>query len=326
MGSFGARRLRFVTLLAGIGVVLAVLFGARTARAEPVKVTTGMWVNQIHELNLKENNFVVDLYVWFRWKGELKPHETWSFIDGRIESKTESSSKIFPDGSRYVCQRVIVKVTRFFDVSRYPLDGHTLSMTVEEDEGEDHLVQYVADVENSGIDPRVTMPGWTLGVKDAVAGVGQYKSNFGDVSVPAGKETRYGRMTLRLDLTRSGATYFVKVFFGVWVAASIAFLCFFIKPTNVDPRFGLGVGAIFAAIASEYTISSSLPEGGVATLADQVHLVAYLAIFVTLAQSTASLWLVEHGKEATSKRFDKLFAILLPFVYALSNVIVVARR
>jgi len=321
------RRLRSLVRVAVALVVAAVVFvAARTARAaEPTVVTTGMWVNQIHELNLKENYFVVDLYVWFRWKGELKPNETWTFIDGRIESKTDAVKKTLADGSQYVCQRVVVKVTKFWDVSRYPLDGHVLVLAVEEDEGEEHLVKYVADTENSGIDPKVAMPGWALSIENVTATTGHYKSNFGDTSIPTGKESRYARAVAKLSLQRAGVTYFVKVFFGVWVAAAIAFLCFFIKPTNVDPRFGLGVGAIFAAIASEYTISSSLPEGGIATLADRVHLVAYTAIFVALAQSTASLWLVEHGKEDTSKRFDKLFAWALPLAYAVANALVVAR-
>lgn len=37
-------------------------------------------------------------------------------------------------------------------------------------------------------------------------------------------------------------------------------LAFFIKPTDVDQRFGLGVGALFAAIANTYITSSLVPE------------------------------------------------------------------
>ena len=76
---------------------------ATPAPAAPTGVTvvkTGMYLNQIHEMNLKEN-FVVDLYVWFRWKGDAKPNESFSFIDGRIDSKTETGNRTLPDGSNY---------------------------------------------------------------------------------------------------------------------------------------------------------------------------------------------------------------------------------
>lgn len=112
--------------------------------------------------------------------------------------------------------------------------------------------------------------------------------------------------------TREGTNYFAKLFFGLWVAVAIAFLAFFIRPTDVDPRFGLGVGAIFAAIASEYIVSSSLPDTNIITLADWLHLVAFGFIFISIAQSTWSLWLMQNGAEARSKKMDKLFVVLLP--------------
>jgi hypothetical protein len=320
------RRLLLRLLLSLALVAATLLATARARAAEPAIVNVGIYVNQIHELNLKENYFVADLFVWFRWKGDIKPNTTWTIIDGRIESKNETSTQKMPDGTSYSAWRVVVKITKYWDVARYPLDKNVLSIAVEEDDQEESNLRYLPDVESSGIDAaHLQMPGWQIAARPLVLGSGTYKSSFGDPTLAVGKESRYARVTVNLDLARVGETYFVKVFFGVWIAAAIAFLCFFIKPTNVDPRFGLGVGAIFAAIASEYTISSALPESGIATLADRIHLVAYAAIFITLAQSTASLWLVEHGKEELSKRIDKLFAGLLPLVYAIANAVVVLR-
>lgn len=302
------------------------LLTASTARAdEPTVVTTGIYVNQIHELNLKENFFVVDLFIWFRWKGELKPNETFSFIDGRIESKNETDNKKLPDGSTYASYRVVVKFTKYWDVRKYPLDDHRLDIALEEDKDDVHALRYVADEENSSLGPLVQMPGYVLRYRGTTAGVGSYHSNFGDPTLPHAHESQYSRITTSIGMGREGSTYFAKLFFALWIAAAIAFLCFFIKPTNVDPRFGLGVGAIFAAIASEYTVSSGLPEIGAATLADRLHVVAYAAIFVTLAQSTYSLWLFERGREDASKRLDRRFAVGLPVLYVLTNMLVIAR-
>ncbi|CAN5723520.1 hypothetical protein BH09MYX1_BH09MYX1_38840 [soil metagenome] len=311
---------------------LVVLFAVATARADdaPAKeltqVTTGLYVNQIHELNLKENYFVADVFVWFRWRGDAKPAESFSFIDGRVESKNEVETSKLPDGTNYACFRVVVRITKFWDVRQYPLDSHHLTITVEEDRDEDDTMVYVADTDNSALDPHVKMPGFVTTLSEVKAGIGEYHSNFGDTSIPSGNTARYARVSLSISLAREGNTYFAKLFFALWISAAIAFLCFFIKPTNVDPRFGLGVGAAFAAIASEYTVTSGLPEIGVATLADKLHVVAYAAIFVVLAQSTVSLWFVEHDREKTSKRLDRAFAIGLPIAYAITNLFVIMRR
>lgn len=307
----------------GAVVLCLFLFVSRTARAEPTVVTTGMYVNQLHELNLKENFFVVDLFVWFRWKGDVKPNETFSFVDGRIESKTEEGMKTMPDGSTYQSYRVVVKVTKYWDVRRYPLDRYRLDIVLEEDKEDVNVIKYVADEGNSAMAPGVQMPGYELGYIGTTAGIGKYRSNFGDASLPKDHESEYSRITTSITLNREGSTYVAKLFFALWIAVAIAYLSFFIKPTNVDPRFGLGVGAIFAAIASEYTVSSGLPEIGAATLADKVHVIAYAAIFLILAQSTASLWLFEHEREAASKRLDKQFAWALPIAYLLANVLVI---
>lgn len=290
------------------------------------KVTTGLYVNQIHELNLKENYFVADVFVWFRWRGDAKPFESFSFIDGRVESKNEVEISKLPDGMNYACFRVVVRVTKFWDVRQYPLDKQTLTIMIEEDRDEEDTLVYEPDVENAGLDPHVRMPGFVTAFEGQKVGLGEYHSNFGDTSIPTGNVSRYARASVSITIAREGDTYFAKLFFALWVSAAIGFLAFFVKPTNVDPRFGLGVGAIFAAIASEYTVTANLPEIGVATLADKLHAVAYAAIFISLAQSTISLWLVEHEREAQSKKFDRVFAFGLPALYAIANVIVILRR
>ncbi len=297
------------------------------APSGPVEVTVGIWINQIHELSLKENYFVADFYVWFRWKGEdLKPQNSFALVDGRIESKTEAVTRVLENGDNYAYVRVVARMTKFWDVKNFPLDDHQLSVIVEEEENEDNKLKYVIDAANSGTEPRIRVPGWSLAKKETVATLGVYKSNFGDVTLPTGNESKYARASLTMFFDREGTSYFAKLFFGLWVAALIAFLAFFIKPTDVDPRFGLGVGAIFAAIASEYIVTSSLPDTNIITLADWLHLIAFAFIFVSIAQSTYSLWLFQNEQEAKSKRLDKLFVMVLPLSYVITNFVMIKLR
>ena len=58
-----------------------------------------------------------------------------------------------------------------------------------------------------------------------------------DPSLSARNSTEYSRFTLPLQFKREGLGYFIKTFFGLFVAASIAFLAFFMKPIDLDPRF-----------------------------------------------------------------------------------------
>ena len=61
-------------------LVLALLLACMTSMSasvradEQVKVTVGVFLNHISGIDLKNGQFVVDFYIWFRWEGDaLKP-------------------------------------------------------------------------------------------------------------------------------------------------------------------------------------------------------------------------------------------------------------
>jgi hypothetical protein len=284
------------------------------------EVVVGAFVNQIHEFSLRDNSFTVDFYLWFRWKdAELKPYETFSVVDGRIESRTDPVVRELPNGERHAYTRVVARVTRFFDVSDYPLDNHQLAIIVEEEDLEAQKLRYVADVENSAASPSILLPGWDFERLNSSAGVGTYHSNFGDPTLPKGNESSYARLTTAVSFTRVGANFFIKLFFGLWACVLLSMLAFFMRPVNVDPRFGVGVGALFGAIASQYVVANALPDTNVITLADQMHLVAFFFIITSVTQSTVSLWLWETDRQVASHRLDVWFRLGMPMAYVFAT-------
>lgn len=288
--------------------------------ANAKEVVVGAFVNQIHEFSLRDNSFTVDFYLWFRWKDpELKPYETFSVVDGRIESRTDPVVRELPSGERHAYTRVVAKVTRFFDVSDYPLDNHQLAIIVEEEDLESNKLRYLADVENSAASPSILLPGWDFERLSSSAGVGTYHSNFGDPTLPKAAESSYARLTTAVSFTRVGANFFIKLFFGLWACVLLSILAFFMRPVNVDPRFGVGVGALFGAIASQYVVANALPDTNVITLADQMHLVAFFFIISSVTQSTISLWLWETERQQASHRLDVVFRVGMPIAYVLAT-------
>jgi hypothetical protein len=111
------------------------------------------------------------------------------------------------------------------------------------------------------------------------------------------------------------------MFLPLYVAVAVAILAFFIKPTDVDPRFGLGVGALFAAVANSYINSSMLPNTGVMSLADIINIIGTITILLTLIESTISLHLYDRkDKKMLSHRFDRLSFYVLLLGYIIFNV------
>jgi hypothetical protein len=292
---------------------------------QPRRVVIGVYVNQVKSVSMLDNEFVVDFWLWFRWKGEgYTPLENYEILGGVIETKLADQTKALPDGETYAAVRILARIKKFFDVTRFPLDDHTLQIQIEDTQNEDHLVKFVPDNANSMLDKTVVTPGWNIVESRAMVKVHGYATNYGDTSLPTGSESKYSRFIFEIDLVRPGLGYLFKLFWSIYLAVIIGFVALLIKPTDLDPRFGLGVGAIFAAAASAYVVNAALPPTNILTLSDKVNMIAVGFIFLSLAESIFSLRFYYKEKPHASKMLDRICFWGLMGAYALANYIAVA--
>jgi hypothetical protein len=101
----------------------------------------------------------------------------------------------------------------------------------------------------------------------------------------------------------------------VFLATAVAFVSFMVRASDLDARFGMGVGGLFAVVASAFVVSSAVPDSGSMTLADLMHIVALGFIFATLLISAFCLRLETRGQEALALRIDRLSLVVLPLLF-----------
>jgi hypothetical protein len=298
-------------------VLLALpLFGVR---AEPAKVVVGTYVNKLNEISFPESKYSIDFYIWFRWKaeGELKdykPLESMEVLNGRIESKTSVVEKQLGD-MNYASARVTATVFKNWELKAFPFDNHRLFVHVEDSQFVGEQMVFVADEANSRLGDELGVPGWTLAGFKAEVLNKAYRTNYGDVSLPTDALSNYSRFTFGMDMNRASYGAAAKLLSTVLAATLVAFIAFAIRPVDVDPRFGLPVGALFAVAASAFVVASSVPDSGVLTVADQMHMLSMLFIFGVLVQSAISLKWDEAELEARWKRADRIALTVFPLAF-----------
>lgn len=300
--------------------------------SQPRKVVIGVYVNQVKSISMIDNEFVVDFWLWFRFKSDkdkapadqYKPLENYEIIGGVVESKQAEQTSELETGDTYAAVRIIARIKKFFDVTRFPLDNHVLQIEIEDNKSEEHIVRFEPDTVNSKLDPAVRTPGWNWVDSRAQVHKHTYNTNYGDNSLPTGKASSYSRFVFEIDLERPGLGYLFKLFWSIYLAVIIGFVALLIKPTDLDPRFGLGVGAIFAAAASAYVVNAALPPTNVLTLSDKVNMIAVGFIFLSLAESIFSLRFYYKDQPQASKKLDRICFWGLMGTYALANYIAVA--
>ena len=289
--------------------------------ADPAQVLIGLYVDRIAELSVKDASWTVDFYVWFRWRGSaVQPGNGFQVIDGWIESREKEEEHTDGD-EHYERYRVVAKISKPFDVSRFPRDEHLLTINIENPAYQRHQMLFVADQDNTSVSSRVRVAAYDISESQLIEKAHSYKTTRGDPRLVTGVKSNYSQARLGIGIQRPGWGFFFKMFQALYVAVTIAMLAMFIKPTNVDPRFGLGIGGLFAAVANSYVTSSLIPDTGIMTLSDIVNGLGAGMILVTVIQSTVSLHLFERlGAEALSRRFDQLSCAVLSIGYVTLNL------
>ncbi len=280
---------------------------------EPQITYVGMYINDVHNLDLKGSNYTVDFYIWFRWTGNLDP-SNFEFLNGSLDLK-EHPYPLEANGVHYISYHCRGVFHIAFNYRRYPLDEHSLVLEMEDADYDARQLQYVIDTQNMNHLREATLPGWTCGkplleIQDHV-----YQTNFGEPTEQMGGTSNYSRLNCTIGISRHSFSIYIKTFLGLFIAVAIAFISFLFKPGEVDPRFAVGVAAIFAAVSSEFVATSNLPEMPYMTLADKIHLFSLFVIFLSLLQSCLALRFFREGKEHLAARFDRISRLAFPIGY-----------
>jgi hypothetical protein len=308
-------RSRLLSLLA----ILLPLFTVSKVFAQsdaPQQTYVGIYINDIHGLDLKSSTYTVDFYIWFRWRGNLDP-SNFEFLNAELQLKEHPYRPPAVGGFNYLSYHCRGVFHIAFDYHRYPLDDHQLVLEMEDGFYESGQLKYIIDSDNMQNLRPLSLSGWTCAQPQFQVVDHEYHTNFGLPSESAGGHSTYSRLICSIDISRHSASIYVKTFLGIFIAVGISFISFLFKPGDVDSRFAVGVAAIFAAVSSEIVATSNLPEMPYLTLVDKIHLFSLFVIFLSLLQSSLSLRFFHEGKAHHSARIDRISLYAYPIAYAL---------
>jgi len=294
--------------------------GARTLSEELVEVQTGAYIMRLGNVSPRDGSFDVDMWMWFRWQGaDIRPDLTFELANGIITSRTDTEV-LNDEGYNYSTMRIMGTIFHDFDVRRYPMDDHVITIDIEDSLLESTRLVYVAD-EEIALDPQVMVAGWEVGIEPAYSDTHTYDTTYGFRSSGTDGAT-YSRMTIPITLDRTSYGTLFKSFWVSLLAVILGLLAFLVKADDLDARFGMGVGSIFAASANAFVIADTLPQTNIITLAEQVNLIAVGVIFSTVFISIWSLRLRYAGRDDDSLKLDRNALIIMALIYIGLNFLV----
>src|SRR5947209_5469254 len=93
-----------------------------------------------------------------------------------------------------------------------------------------------------------------------------YQSTLGEPRLAANTERIHSQLRMGIFLHSPSWAFYLKMFVALFASVVVALIALLFEPmyaTGAYPRFGIGIGALFAAVASTYVTSSLVPGTGV---------------------------------------------------------------
>lgn len=298
--------------------------------AEPRKVVTGIYINDIHELDYRTNSYVADLYVWYRWTDKrsdpIKSAEFMNVFDPGSQQKIVllDEPKIMPDGSLYNIVRFNSRFSKKFNLEAYPFDRQSLEFILEDSVAPASEQLFVADRTPITINPKLMIPGFRIGEPSFSTQDYVYPTDFGDLAVTVGET--YSRFFVSVPIKRPVFTLAIKTFVPILLIVICAALIFYIHPYFVDGRIGLAITALLTLVALQFTTSASLPDGDYFTMLDKVYMLSYAFIITALVRVAWSSWFYSDTHEAVAPELiaaDRWWGRMLLVGFSIGTLVVV---
>lgn len=269
-------------ILSILFLLVLALTGA-TANAEPRQARLGVFVTSVSGVDAADGSFRISGYLWLVAVGEpLDPQKDIELL-ARQANVTPFVTTRLPDGLSYVAAAFDAVVDKAFDLGSFPFDRQDLTLAIEARDSSLSLA-LVPDQRDSTLSQGIEVAGWDIVGMRLDPAVQHYETGFGYRTANAG----FSRVGVTVEVQRSRSPLLIEKFTGFLVAFIIAAVALAVPPRELGVRGGMLTGSVFAAVVNRYRLEDVIGFDAQFGLVDQISLITFSALIVTLALSVRS--------------------------------------
>jgi hypothetical protein len=301
-------------------VLLSSLF--TKALAQPDTVTVGSYVISVHDINFRDKEYTMRFWLWFLYDNPDFDFSTQLDIPNAKSIDPPEIIIDSIDNKAWAIMKMKATMKESWNVRDFPFDKQHLKVQIENALFDINSLVFKPDIKGSTYDKAEALDGWDITNFKVSAKLNDYETGFGDPS-PNRDYQNFSAFNIELDIERNAWGLFLKIFIGMYIAFLISVISFTIQVQELEPRFGLPVGGLFATVGNKYIIDSILPETSAFTLVDTLHTLTFLGIFGTLVVSAVALRYYDNGKLDKALRINKVGSRIVLWAYSILNVVLV---
>jgi hypothetical protein len=297
----------------------------------PIKVSVGLHISNLADINQTSETFDVAGYLMYGWRDprlayKPQPNETsrassldkiWhpamEMVNFKSSTNSDTSVDILPDGTVQAQERFAKTLSSGLALQKFPFDRQSLQVVLESLKYDDRTVKLVADYAKTsiGTDSFVSLSEWQIGTITGVNG----KSFF-----PPEKQ-HYSRVTVQVQVTRNYGFYILKVMMPLLLITIASWSVFWIDPQEFSTQIGIAFTNLLTVVALLMVINDKLPHVGYLTLMDGFTMICFMTILVAI------LVLIIAHRSTTKDDRDRAYKVqhlarsIVPMGFVLANLI-----
>lgn len=233
-------------------------------------VTTGTYVENVRDIDLKNNSFDAVMVVWFRWTG----HDDLDLVhDFRIYKAELNSVDVMFDykvgNVNYQKARIHISVSKNYWTPRFPLDTQQLRIYLEPNERCDTVI-LKPDAKNSTINGNMDIPGYNITGNGISVVPIEYTNNQNDpafdkdVIKTKGTDNQNKIKTTEimtsLNLVRNGWGTYIKCFVALFATLIWIMIMLYLATVHEIDPLGMIPAAFFGAVSNILVGANLLPD------------------------------------------------------------------
>lgn len=303
-------------------ISLIFILSISISNAQPDTVKVGAYVISVHDINFRDKEYTMRFWLWFVYGNSDFDFSNQLDIPNAKSIDTPEIILDSLNGKTWAIMKMKATMKESWNVLDFPFDEQHLSVQIENTLFDNKSLVFKPDVKGSTFDKKEAIDGWKIVNFKVIEKTNDYETGFGDPA-PNRNLQNFSSFLIEMDIQRNAWGLFMKIFIGMYIAFLISIISFTIKPSELEPRFGLPVGGLFATVGNKYIIDSILPESSSFTLVDSLHTLTFLGIFSTLVVSAIALQAHDKGNKEAASRINKKGAKYVIGLYLAANVIMI---
>jgi hypothetical protein len=304
----------------------------------PTRVSVGIWIVDIANIDSAQQNFTADIAMVLRWKDARLAHTGTGAVHYALDQiwtprvsianetssvvrKLPESAEVEPDGTVLYRQRYVGSFTQPLRLQSFPFDRQAFRIHLVAIRYQPNEVVFVPD-ENwirdglqqaAGISRSITLPDWTIEKSDAKASA--YALTPG---------LQYSGYVFEFIASRNVQHYVLKVILPLVLIVMMSWSVFWTEPTNSSTQFSIAVTSMLTLIAYRFAVDTQLPRLPYMTRLDVFFLISTLLVFFSLIEVLITTILDNNQQIERAKKLDRYCRVIVPVIFVIASIAIFA--